>query len=455
MKPLLNSILLLFFILASCSQAQEADFAFTNVNLITMENDQVKANQTVLIKDGRIIKIGLSNQVSASAAQQTIDGTGKYLTPGISEMHAHIPGNQNGTEIVEETLFLYLSNGITLIRGMLGQPYHLELREQVQSGEVLGPRIYTSGPSINGNSVRSVEEAKTKVTAQKEAGYDFLKMHPGLTKENFEAVVSTANKVGIPYAGHVSIDVGVRKAIESKYASIDHVDGYIEGLVPSTMRVNPNTNGFFGLNFTDIIDTDLIPELVKATKDADVWIVPTQAMMERWVGPQPAKELGQDPEMKYMNPRTVNNWVRTKENILNGANYDAEKSLKFNRIRRDIIKALHDAGVGILLGSDAPQVFNVPGFSIQREMSSMVESGLSPYEVLKSGTVNPAKFFNEQNEYGMIKEGLSADLILLNANPLTDISNMSRQSGVMVRGTWLSSEEIQKRLAAIAKKYAN
>ncbi|MCE7993556.1 MAG: amidohydrolase family protein [Roseivirga sp.] len=444
---------LLIFTTACTAQGPEADFAFIHVNVITMENEVVLKDQTVLIKDGKILKLGGIDDVKSSGAATVIDGTGKYLMPGISEMHAHIPGDRNGTEIVEETLFLYLSNGITLIRGMLGQPYHLTLREQVASGEVLGPRIYTSGPSINGNTVRSVEEAQTKVTAQKEAGYDFLKLHPGLTRENFDAVVATANKVGIPYAGHVSTGVGVRRAIEAKYGSIDHVDGYVEGLVPSSIRVNPNTNGFFGVNFTDIADENLIPELVAATKEAGVWIVPTQAMMERWIGPTPAAEIGADPEMQYINPRTLNNWISTKNNILANSTYDAEQANKFNALRRKVIGDLHKAGVGILLGSDAPQVFNVPGFSIQREMDAMLRSGMSEFEILKSGTVNPAIYFGDEDKYGMVKEGLSADLILLDANPLSNIANMKNPAGVMVKGNWLDADLIARRLKVIADKY--
>lgn len=455
MKSSLTLLLSVLFVITSgCpGQVEEADFAFTHVNVITMENETVLKDQTVLIKDGKIAKIGAAADIDIKGGATAIDGRGKYLIPGISEMHAHIPGNQNGTEIVEETLFLYLSNGITLIRGMLGQPYHLTLREQVAKGEVLGPRIYTSGPSINGNTVRSVEEARAKVTAQKEAGYDFLKLHPGLTRENFDAVVATANKVGIPYAGHVSTGVGVRRAIEAKYASIDHVDGYVEGLVPSSIRVNPNTNGFFGVNFTDIADENLIPELVNATKEAGVWIVPTQAMMERWIGPTPAAEIGADPEMQYMNPRTLNNWIRTKDNILSNSTYDANQANKFNALRRKVIGDMHKAGVGILLGSDAPQVFNVPGFSIQREMDAMLRSGMSPYEILKSGTVNPAIYFGDEDLYGKVKEGLSADLILLDANPLNNIANMKNPAGVMVRGKWLSEEFIARRLKVIAERY--
>ncbi len=437
----------------SCTKAQEADFAFINVNLITMESETVLTNQTVLIKQGKIFAIGSSEDISVDLAGTVVDGAGKYLMPGLAEMHAHIPGNRD-MDLLQETLFLYLSNGITTIRGMLGQPYHIELRDKVISGEILGPRIYTSGPSINGNSVRSIEEAQTKVRAQKKAGYDFLKMHPGLTRENFDAVVATANEVGIPYAGHVSTGVGVRRALEAKYASIDHVDGYIEGMVPSSIRVNPNANGFFGVNFTDIVDTDISKELVALTLENDVWIVPTQAMMERWIGPEDPEIIAKNPEMKYMNPTTLNNWVRTKKGIIGAPNYKGEQALKFNQIRRDIIKQMHDTGVKILLGSDAPQVFNVPGFSIHRELESMVRSGLTPYEALYAGTVNPAAFFGDQGKYGTIIIGADADLILVDENPLENIANMRQQSGVMVRGRWLPRREIELSLEQIANKYS-
>ena len=447
-------IILLVLLFSCCTNAQKADFVFTNVNLLDMTTDEIKTNKTVAILQGKIASITDASELKFSSETEVIDGTDKFLMPGLTEMHAHIPGNQD-MELLEETLFLYLSNGITTIRGMLGQPYHLELRDKVLTNEILGPRIYTSGPSMNGNTVTSVEEAERKVRSQKEAGYDFLKLHPGLTKANFDALVATANEVGIPYAGHVSTGVGIRHALESKYASIDHVDGYLEGLVPSSIRVNPNANGFFGINFTDIADESIIQELVDMTKANSVWVVPTQAMMERWIGPEDPKVISQDPEMKYMNPKTVNNWVRTKQSIIDAPNYDADRANEFNEIRRSIIKELYEAGVPILLGSDAPQVFNVPGFSIQRELDAMVRSGLSHYEALVAGTVNPAKFFKMEGQFGTVEIGSDADLVLVNSNPLDDIANMKKQSGVMVRGTWLSKEMIDNRLSQIATKYKN
>jgi imidazolonepropionase-like amidohydrolase len=442
-------------LLSACTKAPEADFAFSNVNVLTMENDQVLENQTVVIKDGRIIAMGNSESLSTKNSIQIIDAQGQYLMPGLAEMHAHIPGNQNGTDLAEETLFLYLSNGITLIRGMLGQPYHLELREQVKNGEILGPIIYTSGPSFNNNTVTSAAQGSDRVKEQKEAGYDFLKLHPGLTRENFDAIVKTANELQIPYAGHVSTGVGIRRAIESKYGSIDHIDGYLEGLVPIGEALDPDSNGFFGVNFTSKADLTIIPELVQETKDAGVWIVPTQAMMERWIGPSDPLELAKDPEMKYISPSTLENWIRTKQNVLDQPDYDAERALRFNEIRLEILRQLNEAGVGILLGSDAPQVFNVPGFSIHREMAAMSRSGMTNFEILESGTVNPAKYFGDEAKYGMIKNGFEANLILLKNNPLDNLEHLQKPLGVMVKGTWVSKEAIDTELKAIAKNYGH
>lgn len=437
----------------SCQKkAPEADYAFDNVRIIDVETGAIQPNQTVFVKDGKISLIVPSSEANLDGTMNTIIGGGRYLMPGLAEMHAHIPGNNN-MKLLEETLFLYLSNGVTTIRGMLGQPYHIELKDKVMSGEILGPRIYTSGPSLNGNTVTSTEQADQMVRDQKAAGYDFMKLHPGLTLENFDQIVKTAKEVGMPYAGHVSIDVGVRHAIESDYASIDHVDGYLEGLVPSTIRVNPNANGFFGINFTEIADESLIDELVKLTVEHNVWIVPTQAMMERWVGPTDPEILGEDPEMKYMPPNTLKSWISTKKQVIEAPNYSAEQALAFNELRRKIIKKLHDGGAKFILGSDAPQVFNVPGFSIQRELEAMTRSGFTPLEAIQAGTINPAEFFKVQGEYGVIKPGASADLIMLQDNPLEDINNTRSQLGVMVRGKWMTKSDIYKKLNEIAESY--
>ena len=369
-------------------QNQAVQTIITNVNVVDVRQGTVQEPRHILIDSGTIVQI-LDAEVSLPKADTIIHGSGKYLIPGLAEMHAHIPSPEWGRNLTKETLFLYLSNGITTIRGMLGHPVHLELRKQAADNEILSPRIYTSSPSLNGNTVPTQEEARQKVMAYHEDGYDFLKLHPGIRREVFDEIVRTAKEVGIPYAGHVSVHVGIRHALESDYASVDHVDGFLEGLVPEGADVAPDANGFFGYNFTELADTSMIVELVALTREHDVWVVPTQSLFDRWFSPEDPSVLAQAPEMKYMPASTIDSWVNSKKGLISDNTYTAEKWEQFNSIRRQFILKLHQAGHGLLLGSDAPQVFNVPGFSIHHELQGMLDAGLSPADAIRIGTLNP------------------------------------------------------------------
>ena len=195
-----------------------------SVNVIPMDTERIIENQDVVIRDGKIVAIEATGKVKPDKRALVVDGKGKYLMPGLAEMHAHIPPIDD-MKPMEDVLTLFAVNGVTTIRGMLGHPLHIELREKVKRGEVLGPHIYTSGPSFNGLSVKTPEGGDEMVRKQKAMGYDFLKLHPGLTLVNFNAIVKAANEVGITYGGHVSSGVGVWRAIEANYATIDHLDG--------------------------------------------------------------------------------------------------------------------------------------------------------------------------------------------------------------------------------------
>jgi len=449
------SFLICFVTFLSCSPSKKevspTALLITNVNIVDVSTGNILENHQVIIDSGKIKKI-VDSVENVDGYLTIIQGKGKYLIPGLAEMHAHIPEPPTSDLRIKETLFLYLSNGITTIRGMLGHPTHLELREQANNGDILSPRIFTSSPSFNGNTVTTKEEAIQKVTAYKNEGYDFLKIHPGMTLEVFDQMAETANKLNIPFAGHVPVKVGIRHALNSKYASIDHVDGYLEGLVPESQGVDPSTNGFFGYAFTPIADTSKIDELVALTKEKKVWVVPTQSLFERWFAPISSDDLLDQAEMKYMPVSTLADWKRRKdESTSPDTGFNEEQWNKFTAIRRELIYKLQHHGHGLLLGSDAPQLFNVPGFSIHRETEGMVMAGLTPLEILQSGTQNPALFFGMEDIFGAIKEGLDADLVLLNSNPLLDISALKDISGVMVRGKWLSKEFIDEKLKDIAK----
>ncbi|MBY5958448.1 amidohydrolase family protein [Membranicola marinus] len=448
----------LLILFVSCSGEQDTSISLSDdatviseVNIVDVRDGSIHSDMHVVVDSGIITAI-LDESSSWPDKTKVIEGDGKYITPGLAEMHAHIPSPNEGEDWIEDVLFLYLANGVTTIRGMLGHPRHLELRQEAQENSILSPRIYTSSTSFNGNSVPTVEAGRQKVRDSKEAGYDFLKFHPGIKRDVHDEIIRTANEVNIPYAGHVSRDVGIRHALESNYATVDHVDGYLEGLVPKSAGVDPNDNGFFGYNFTHLADPSMIDELVRMSKEHQVWVVPTQALFERWFSALPTTDLASAPEMKYMPASTIKSWTNRKNDITDGSRFNAETWNRFNEIRRELILKLHQDGQGLLLGSDAPQVFNVPGFAIHHELQYMLDAGLTPLEALQIGTINPAVFFGEEGNYGEIIEGASADFIMTDKNPLKDLSNLQHPDGVMVRGRWLSRDEMDKKLADLAAR---
>lgn len=425
------------------------DIVFLSVNVIPMDQERVLDSQTVVVRDGKITHMGKAGQVKYSKDALVMNATGKYLTPGWAEIHAHVPPIDD-IEPMKEVLTLYLANGITTIRGMLGHPRHLELRSKINSGEILGPHFYATGPSFNGQTVKTPERGAEMVREQKAAGYDFLKLHPGLTKETFPAIAKTAKEVGIPFVGHVSFNVGVWRAIDAQYSSIDHLDGFIEAIVPRSDTLAEPETGLFGAWIAYRADETQIPKLVSGLREKHIRVVPTQALAERWLSPQPWSAFASAPEFIYMKPQEIQGWKRAKDSYNTNPSFTKERAEKLIQIRRKLIHECQKNGVDLLLGSDAPQVLNVPGFSIHHEMKYMVDAGLTPYETLRTGTVNVASYLNKPNS-GTVKVGNVSDLVLLNGNPLKDINQTRAIEGVMIGTNWLSKAYIQKELKKLEK----
>lgn len=443
-------LLLLLLTLTSIGFAQDLvsnrqrEIVFESVSVIPMDGERVLENQTVVVKNGRITAMGKVGSVKFTKDALVIDATGKYLMPGWAEMHAHVPPIDD-IEPMKEVLMLYLTNGITTIRGMLGHPKHLELRNKVNSGEILGPHFYTTGPSFNGQTVKTAERGADMVREQKAAGYDYLKLHPGLTKETFPAIANTAHEVGIPFVGHVSFNVGVWRAIDAGYSSIDHLDGFVEAIVPGVDTLAEQETGLFGAWIAYRADPSRIPKLMNALREKHIRVVPTQALAERWLSPRSADAFTKDADLKYIKPEQVASWVRAKNSYNDNPNFSKDRAEALIQIRRKLILECHKNGVDLLLGSDAPQVFNVPGFSIHNEMQYMVDAGLTPYQTLRTGTVNVAAYLNKP-DWGTIKTGNVSDLVLLTGNPLTDIRQTRSIDGVMIGSNWLSKAYIQQEL---------
>lgn len=448
-------LLSLFMALTCPALAQELvsnrprEVVFRGVNVIPMDRERVLENQTVVVRNGRITALGNASSVRFGTDALVVDARGKYLTPGWAEIHAHVPPIDD-IEPMKDVLMLYLTNGITTIRGMLGHPKHLELRHKINSGEILGPHFYATGPSFNGQTVKTAERGAQMVREQKAAGYDYLKLHPGLTNQTFPAIARTAQEVGIPFVGHVSFNVGVWRAIDARYSSIDHLDGFIEAITPGSDTLAESETGLFGAWIADQADAAQIPRLVSALREKRVRVVPTQALAERWLSPLPTETFTDDPEMKYMKPQEIENWVKAKHSYRSNPNFSKERAEKLVQIRRKLIYECQKNGVELLLGSDAPQVFNVPGFSIHHEMKYLVDAGLTPYETLRTGTVNVASYLNKPDS-GVIRVGNVSDLVLLSGNPLTDINQTRNIEGVMIGTNYLSKAYIQQQLAKLER----
>jgi len=405
---------LLVLLLVAVDAVDAASTAFLNVNVVPMSVETVIPDQTVVVENGIIVAIGDVDSIPVPEQAQVVDGTDRFLMPGLAEMHAHVPAA--GTQFLDRVLTLFVANGVTTIRGMLGQPSHLTLRQDLLDGERFGPRLITAGPSMNGRSVEGPADAERKVRAQHAAGYDFIKIHPGLSAEEFYSIAATCNELGIPFAGHVTVAVGVEEVLSAGMATIDHLDGYVAALMPANTDRSGGYGGFFDVLLADQVSEERIADVVGLTAAAGTWNVPTESLFEHRVGNVGVAELRNRPEMRYMPAETVQRWVQAKEQQLSERGFSAEIGARAIEFRRKIIAALHAAGARLLLGSDAPQVFNVPGFSLHHELGFLVAAGLTPFEALQTGTTAVAEFLGTNS--GVVAIGHEADLVLLDANPL-------------------------------------
>jgi imidazolonepropionase-like amidohydrolase len=441
------AISILLFTVISCGTADveqapprtesfpRADYAITNVDVIPMDGaDRVLQDHTVLIAGDRIIAVGYQIEIPAGA--RVIDGDGLYLIPGLAEMHGHIPPPSASRQQIEDTLFLYLAGGITTVRGMLGAPGQLELRAEARSNELLSPTLYLAGPSFNGQSVSSPEQARQMVRDQVREGWDLLKVHPGLTLEEYDAMAETANELGIRFGGHLPQAVPLFHALEMNQETFDHIDGYVEAL---DAHLGP-------------IDPARLQEAVRRTLDADAWIVPTMALWETLYGTIDLETLLAYDELRYVPEAQVEAWSNAYRNRVASPQYDAVVARRVIESRTPILRALHEGGVPILMGTDAPQQFSIPGLSLPRELERMAAAGMTPYEILVSGTTNVGRYFSGEDTFGSIAPGHRADLLLLSRDPLEDASNIESIEGVMVRGRWVPRSELDERLREIENR---
>ncbi|KAB3534384.1 amidohydrolase family protein [Alkaliphilus pronyensis] len=384
---------------------------FQNVNIITMTDDKVLENYSVVIKDDLIAEIGKFETVTIPEDAKIIEGEGKYLMPGLVDMHVHLfsyTGEEN----------LYLANGVTSVQNMWGHPRTIMQRD-FNNRRLTGPRIFTTGPLMDGPNpihqgslvLETPEEARKAVISVQTQGYDAVKVYEKLTIEVYEEIMKTADEIGIKVVGHVPRQVGIRKVLELGQDSIEHLSGYSESNIENEAEMTVENN---------------------------VWNTPTLAIIHI------LKEENEIEGLEYINPETIEIW----RNIRLSLKYDIDLETGQNFVR-----IIHEKGGKLLAGTDANNPFVVPGFSLHSELEYLAGAGLTPYEVLKTVTYNPAEFLGQLDKLGTVEEGKKADLILLSKNPLVDVKNTRTLEGTMVRGVWLTNESLQEELKKLRESY--
>ena len=424
------------------SAEKSKGWLLTDIALIDINSGQILENASIWIARNKIVAI---NPDSPPKDIKKVSGNGRFVIPGLSEMHAHVPNNNAYTDRI---LKLFIAHGVTNIRGMLGQRSHLELKQQLNSGNRLGPYLVTSGPSINGNSVRSPQQAIKKITQQVKAGYDFHKIHPGLSKESYRAVTETASKLGSSWGGHISTEVGIIDTIKAGQATIDHLDGFIEELA-SRNGGDVANRGFFGFSLVDKVRDGSIEKLVKELASYQYAVVPTETLMRNLAGDNLTEDLMNNPAHRWMPKDVIAGWQKSRENFWSDDSITKHQAKRFVQVRKELLIELNKQGTTILLGSDAPQWFNVPGDSLHKELTLMVEAGLTPLQALQTGTKNVYKFYQEQHPIGIIAPGLRADLVLLDKNPLENINNSRTINSVIIAGKLLDRNQLDSILSSL------
>jgi imidazolonepropionase-like amidohydrolase len=441
--------------------------AFINVSVIPMDTERVLPNQTVIVRNGLIAEIGDAKRVKVPGGAQRIDGAGKFLIPGLTDMHVHLMSDDDEfpDALAEDELKIMIANGVTTIRLMTGTPEQLALRAKSARGEIIAPTMYVASPqfigkkSTNAYVVTTETEARESVRQAKRDGYDYLKVTTNLKAEVYEAIVDEARKENIRVVGHAdSRFVGLARALKAGQ-QIEHLDSYLEALLPENAPVKGSVSDIYLYNpknweSIDHLDESKIPELARATVQSNKFSVPTLTLFKYTFGIGRTEEsIRAQPDIRFYPPKVINLWLGVNKRYWANA-ASAERRAKYVAVRNKLVTAIHAAGGKIMAGSDTPEWLLLYGYTLHRELKTLNEAGLSNYVTLAAATRNPAEFFGTFNHTGTIEKGKRADLILLEANPLKDISNTEKRAGVMLKGRYFTQAELNKWLDEIAPRFS-
>jgi imidazolonepropionase-like amidohydrolase len=437
--------------------------AFTHVTVIDATGSPPQPDMTVVIDDKHIVEVGSSGEVHVPPQATVVEARGKYLIPGLWDMHVHtvfgdwLPRNER------VTLPLFVANGITGVRDM-GSDLDVvkQWRAQIDAGKLLGPRMYIAGPMLDGPvprfpssaPVANAADGRRVVDELKAQGVDFIKIQSLIPRDGYFAAADEAKKIGITFVGHVPDAVRASEASNAGQKSIEHFTGIFEGssTIEDQLIVGPKSLG----RNVSTFDPERARKLIELMVKNQTWQVPT-LVWERGQWLIDDIDLSHDPLTKYA-PKawTERTWPMFVKAILSDMDTDPLPVRKhFFQMELDMTLAMFRAGVPFMAGTDtAAGVHIFPGFSLHQELALFVQAGLTPMQALQTATRNPAQFMGRLSDMGTVEKGKFADLVLLDANPLDDIANTRRIRGVMLAGRYFGRADLDRMLRQVQKAAA-
>jgi imidazolonepropionase-like amidohydrolase len=444
----------------SAQQPLSGILAFTHAAAIDVAAGRVMPDVTVIVTAGRISAVGKSASVRVPKGAQTVDASGKFLIPGLWDMHVHIQD--------EQELPLYVANGVTGVRVMWGRPFHHEWRMRVESGSLTGPRMVIGSGIVDGPvpiwpgsiSVRNEEEAREAVRKSKAEGAEFIKVYELLPRAAFFALADESKRQGISFAGHVPQLVSAGEAADAGMKSMEHLTGILQAsssreaqLRSVTLAKVENLHGNKASQYIpeerqlmmDSFSLEKEKSLIEHLRTTRTWQTPTLIVLRNSEVPD-GNALQNDPRLKYIPASLKSSWAEQVDPGKRSPEAIAFEKWAYER-QVETVGLMHGAGTELLAGSDVRNPYCMPGFGLHDELALLVQAGLTPAEALRAATLNPARFLGREADLGTIAQGKTADLVLLDGNPLQDIRNTTKIGAVVFNGRFADRAALDRMLS--------